>query len=73
MSGTDIITIGRRLPKLAGVAPAGGRFSVRVTWAEGARIGRQDIVDLAPMIFTFKVFRPLRDGTVPFDGVTLDA
>ncbi|WP_246102789.1 hypothetical protein [Methylobacterium terricola] len=69
--GTDIVTVGRALPKLAGVEPGNGRFDVRVTWASGERAGRTDTVDLAPMIFTFKVFKPLRDGTVAFDAVRL--
>ena len=71
MSETDIITVGRALPKLRGVKPADGRYSVKVEWAEGARVGRIDVVDLAPMIVTFKVFQPLRDGTVPFERVRL--
>lgn len=71
MSGDDIVTVGRALPKLASVEPADGSFRVRVTWAEGERAGRTDIVDLAPMIFTFKVFRPLRDGMIPIGAVRL--
>jgi hypothetical protein len=69
MNETEIVTVGRRLPKLATVAPTEKPFTVHVTWAEGERVGRTDSVDLAPVIFTFKVFRPLRDGTVPFDSV----
>ncbi|MCJ2012580.1 hypothetical protein [Methylobacterium sp. J-076] len=68
---TDIVTIGRPLPKLAGVAPGPRRFTVVARWAEGGRAGRTDLVDLAPVIFTFKVFRPLRDGTVPFADLRL--
>lgn len=69
--GTDIVTVGRVLPKLASVEPGNGRYDVQVTWASGARAGRTDTVDLAPMIFTFKVFKPLRDGAVAFDTVRL--
>lgn len=71
MSGTDIVTVGRALPKLASVEPGNGRYDVQVTWASGARTGLTDTVDLAPMIFTFKVFKPLRDGTVALDTVRL--
>ena len=69
--GTDIVTVGRALPKLASVEPGNGRYDVQVTWAAGARVGRTDTVDLAPMIFTFKVFKPLRDGAMAFDTVRL--
>lgn len=44
-----------------------------MTWVAGARLGRTDRVDLAPIIFTYRVFRPLRDGTIPFDAVRLGA
>jgi hypothetical protein len=71
MSETDIVTVGRPLPKLAEAAPGPGRFTVTVRWAEGSRAGRTDHVDLAPAIFTFKVFKPLRDGAVPFAGLRL--
>jgi hypothetical protein len=71
MSETDIVTVGRPLPKLADVAPGPGRFTVAVRWAAGSRVGRSDLVDLAPVIYTFKVFKPLRDGAVPFEGVQL--
>lgn len=71
MSETDIITVGRPLPKLAEVSPGPGRFKVAVRWASGGRTGRMDTVDLAPVIYTFKVFKPLRDGSVPFEDVQL--
>ncbi|WP_082531803.1 DUF2442 domain-containing protein [Methylobacterium sp. Leaf469] len=69
MSATDTITVGRALPKLASVEPANGPFSVSVTWASGSRTWRTDIVDLAPIIFTFKVFKPLRDNPELFRSV----
>ncbi|MCJ2071562.1 DUF2442 domain-containing protein [Methylobacterium sp. J-030] len=68
-----IVTMGQPLPKLASVVPADRPYTVIVTWAAGARLGCTDKVDLAPVIFTFKVFRPLRDGSVPFDAVRLGA
>ncbi|KTS25233.1 hypothetical protein NS228_01725 [Methylobacterium indicum] len=71
MSGTEIVTVGRRLPKLATAAPTGKPFTVDVTWAEGERTGQTDTVNLAPVIFTFTIFRPLRDGTVSFGGVQI--
>jgi hypothetical protein len=71
MSGTDIVTVGRALPKLSSVEAGNGRYAVRVTWASGSRAGRTETIDLAPMIFSFKVFKPLRDGAVAFDTVRL--
>ena len=71
MSETDIVTAGRPLPSLADVQPGPGRFTVTVRWVKGARVGRTDHVDLAPVIQTFKVFKPLRDGTVPFSDLRL--
>lgn len=69
MSETEVVTVGRALPALASVEPANGPFSVAVTWAAGSRVGRTDIVDLAPTIFTFKVFRSLRDDPKLFKTV----
>ena len=71
MNGDEILTVGQPLPKLASVTRADGSFTVTVTWAAGARLGRSDKVDLAPVIFTYKTFRPLRDGSIPFDAVQL--
>ncbi|MCJ2133440.1 DUF2442 domain-containing protein [Methylobacterium sp. J-026] len=73
MSADEIVTVGRPLPTLASVTPADAPYTVLVSWADGARRGRCDRVDLAPVIFTLKVFRPLRDGTIPFDTVRLGA
>lgn len=71
MSADEILTVGQPLPKLASVAPADAANTIRVTWAAGPRLGRTDRVDLSPVIFTYKVFRPLRDGTIPFGSVRL--
>jgi hypothetical protein len=38
MSGTDIVTVGEPLPRLARVS-AGDRYQVSVTWKAGARAG----------------------------------
>ncbi|GJE81551.1 DUF2442 domain-containing protein [Methylorubrum thiocyanatum] len=70
MSATDRITVGEPLPRLASVV-AGGPYEVALTWAEGARVGRSDVVDLAPIILTYKVFRPLREDAAQFRAVRL--
>jgi hypothetical protein len=49
-------------------------FVLRVKWAEGPRAGREDFVDVSPAVFSYKVFRPLRDenffltGAIAEDG-----
>jgi hypothetical protein len=71
MSTTDIITVGDPLPRLASVEPANGPTTISVVWASGARAGQTDLIDLAPMIYTFKAFRPLRDDPALFRTVRL--
>jgi hypothetical protein len=34
--------------------------TLEIAWAEGARVGRTDIVDLTPLIGSYKIYRPLR-------------
>ncbi|KQT61351.1 hypothetical protein ASG52_00220 [Methylobacterium sp. Leaf456] len=71
MSATDLIAVGDPLPRLAAVEPAEGAYDVALTWAEGARACRRDVIDLAPIILTFKVFRPLRGDAALFAAVRL--
>lgn len=37
-----------------------GSSTLEIEWAEGARKGRADILDLTPLIGSYKVYRPLR-------------
>jgi hypothetical protein len=37
-----------------------GPMTVEINWAEGARAGRTDVLDLTPLIGSYKVYRPLR-------------
>lgn len=71
MSETDMIVVGEPLPRIASVATTDLPYTVTVTWETGARAGRTDTIDLAPIILTFKVFRPLRDDTALFATVRL--
>jgi hypothetical protein len=71
MSETDFIAVGDPLPRLAAVEPANGPTSVSVAWASGSRAGRTEVIDLAPIIYTFKVFRPLRENPALFASVRL--
>jgi hypothetical protein len=71
MSETDLIAVGDPLPRLAAVEPANGPTSVSVTWASGSRAGRTEIIDLAPLIYTFRVLKPLRENPALFASVHL--
>lgn len=71
MNETEIVTVGRALPRLRTVEPGNGPYGVRVTWADGPRAGQVDSIDLAPIVLTFKVFRPLRDDAALFRTVRL--
>lgn len=73
MTETDLITVGEPLPTLAHVAAGDGPYTVVVSWAEGARVGRTDAIDLAPIVLTLKAFRPLRDDPTLFATVRLSA
>lgn len=57
----EIISVGDPMPAIAAVEPLDG-YWVRVTWAEGTRAGLKDVIDLAPTIFTFRYYRPLREN-----------
>jgi hypothetical protein len=70
MSGTDIVTVGEPLPKLARVS-ARDRYQVSVTWKAGARAGERGVIDLAPVILSYKMFRPLRANRALFRSVHL--
>ena len=59
MSANDIVDTGIPLPRISEVL-ALAPFTVRVTWAEGSRAGRSEVVNLGPIINTYKIFRPLR-------------
>jgi hypothetical protein len=44
---------------------------IRVEWSEGNRANRNEIVDLSPMINTFRLYRPLRENKELFRTVHL--
>lgn len=71
MSEIDMIEVGDPLPRLASVESTDLPYTVAVTWAAGPRMGRTDMIDLAPIILTFKIFRPLRDDDALFKAVRL--
>ncbi len=67
MSRSDIVTVGRAIPKIASVE-ARKPFTLLVEW----RTGDVEEIDVAPMITAYKVFRPLRDAPALFTQVKVD-
>jgi hypothetical protein len=67
MSGNDVVDSGIPLPRMATVRPLPD-YVLRVKWAEGPRVGREDLVDVSPAIFSYKVYRPLRDENLFLTG-----
>jgi hypothetical protein len=72
MSGTESVVVGRVLARIASVT-AKPPSTVVVTWAEGEREGLTDTVDLAPMLFVYKLYKPLRDDPELFKSVRITA
>jgi hypothetical protein len=73
MSESDIVDSGIPLPRFAAVQPL-REYVLKVKWAEGSRAGREDLVDVGPAIFGYKIYRPLREerlfltGAIAEDG-----
>lgn len=68
MSEADTIRIGDPMPVIGRVT-AHGDTSIAVTWTGGEREGQIDLIDLAPVLFTFKLYQPLRDNPRAFNDV----
>jgi hypothetical protein len=58
MNETDTITIGAPLPQIAAIAHRGA-YEFAVSWKNGDR--SPEVIDLAPVILTHRLYRPLRD------------
>lgn len=70
MSATDEIDTGVSLARIAQVAVVGtGRLRLR--WADGPRIGLDEVVDLTPVIGSYRVYRPLRTDAARFATLRL--
>lgn len=63
MSETDIV-VDSALPRIAAVS-AGDGFAVTVAWEHG----QTDVVDLAPAVFRYKVYAPLRADARLFSSI----
>ncbi|MCI0467807.1 MAG: hypothetical protein L0Y57_12505 [Beijerinckiaceae bacterium] len=55
----EFIDTGAPLDRIAAIRVV-GPSTLEIKWAEGARAGRTDVVDLTPLIGGYKVYRPLR-------------
>jgi hypothetical protein len=71
-SEEETIKVGDPMPRLASVAHHDG-MQVAVSWRSGLRAGQADIVDLAPAIMTYKLYRQLRDDAELFKSVHVTA
>lgn len=68
MSETDIVEVGPPMPQIGSVV-ADGDFSIRVTWVGNLNTSLPTTIDLAPIILTYKFYRPLRDNPELFRTV----
>lgn len=65
MSETEILDTGVPMARIA-AARAVGPSHLEITWADGSRAGRTETVDVAPLVGSYKVYRPLRDNPALF-------
>jgi len=56
------------MPKISAVKPA-GKLAVDITWSEGPRAPRTERVDLAPLVNSMKLYKPLRGNVELFSTV----
>jgi len=70
MSATEIEDTGVPLPRISEIR-ALPDLRLSIVWAEGSRTGRADTVDLAPLINTYKLYRPLRSNEELFQTAHL--
>jgi hypothetical protein len=62
MSETEtVVHIGEQMPR-AGSVSHHGAYEIVVSWVSGPREREADIVDVAPVVLTHKLYRPLRDN-----------
>ncbi len=68
MNATETIDTGLPMARIAAVRVV-GPSRIEITWAEGNRAGRRDSVDLAPLIGSYRIYKPLRDNPELFATV----
>src|SRR3954467_406671 len=72
MSEIETVQIGEDMPRIGTVAPDPSWADARcvvVSWVSGPRQGKAEIVDLAPDIFAYKLYQPLRADRDLFNTV----
>lgn len=70
MNAIDVIDSGVVLPRI-GIAEARPNHKLRIVWSEGRRAGQEDLVDLGPAIYSYKIYDPLRADDELFSTVRL--
>src|SRR5262245_50506363 len=70
MSATEIEDTGVSQPRISEIR-ALRDFRLWLVWAAGSRPGHTDSVDLAPVINTYKIYRPLRNNDELFQTARL--
>src|SRR5262245_13592473 len=70
MSATEIEDTGTPSPRISEIR-ALPDFRLAIARAGGSRRGRTDLVDLAPVIYTYKLYRPLRNNEELFQTARL--
>jgi Protein of unknown function (DUF2442) len=60
MNASEMVDTGLPMARIASLRVI-GPTSLEIGWAEGARAGRTDLVDVTPVIGTYKVYRQLRN------------
>src|SRR5271163_627515 len=68
MSAIDRVSVGEPMPNIESVS-ARAPCSLEVFWRSGRRQGTSSLVDLAPLLFSKKIFAPLRDDESLFRTV----
>jgi hypothetical protein len=61
MNENDIFDTGLAMARINNIRVVNAQ-TLEITWAEGRRAGRRDIIDLTPMLGSYKIYRPLRDN-----------
>lgn len=65
MNATEMIDTGLPMARIATIRVV-GPSRLEINWSEGSRAGRQDCVDLTPLIWSYKIYRPLRNDPALF-------
>jgi hypothetical protein len=61
MNAIDLVDTGLPMARIAAIRIGKKPVTLELTWADGTRAGRTDVVDLAQIIGSYRVYRPLRD------------